>query len=101
MATIGFNQLTIGSLARIGLICNACLWLPIGLLLGILSLFGLATTALDNVRTTGVRGLLTGILLGVILTLFGTLARIAGAGASRLAGSLLRGQTLQLKETAS
>ena len=98
MTTISFNQVTLGSLARIGLICSACLWLPFGGLLGLAGLFGASPVTINDARVVGVPGLLAGIVIGVVFALFGTLAMIAGACLSRLIRRMLQRQKLQIME---
>ena len=44
----------------------ACIWLPIGLIAGIASLFGARTVTLNDRVVTGLPGLLTGIVIGVV-----------------------------------
>jgi hypothetical protein len=98
MTTIFFNQVTLGSLARIAVICSACLWLPFGGLVGLAALFGVSpfTFEINDVQVTGGPGLLGGIMLGVLFALLGTLSMIAGACLSRLVPRALRGQKLRI-----
>jgi hypothetical protein len=99
MTTISFNQVTLGSLARVGLICSACLWLPFGGLVGLASLFGASPFEINDAQVVGAPGLLAGIVLGVVFALLGTLAMITGACLSRLIPRMmLQGQKLQITE---
>jgi hypothetical protein len=89
-----FNRLSLGSLIRIGFICNACLWLPVCVLYGLNSLLGGATVKFNNVQITGFKGLIVSFLIGLSFVLTGTLAMIIGSIVTRLAAPLLRGQFL-------
>jgi hypothetical protein len=86
--TLRYDQLTFGTLCRIGLILNLSLWLPIGVLFGVLSQFGLDTVKYNNAPITGWPAAAEALVIGVAFALLGALVTVVAAALSRLFGRL-------------
>ena len=89
MATIRFNQLSFGALARICLVCNVIFLLPLGALAALASLFGAAGVKLNGAPVTGMPGFLVGLAMTAVAILFYAVPALCGAALARLFGPSL------------
>ena len=73
------KHLSLGSLVKLGFYVNVYLWLSIGIILGIASLFGADTIKFNNTYSHGVGGLFSSLLFAVMFTIGGTVTFTTGA----------------------
>jgi hypothetical protein len=95
---ISYNQITLWSLVKIGLLNNIGGWLILSLLLMLIEAFGIPLFGLLEPGDSLGLGLLSALTVGLLWGLFSTLLFLAGALASRLLGD--RGPSLDIRTDA-
>lgn len=98
MERVPFNRLTLGSLGRMGLICNLSLWLPLGLIGGMPAFFGSPLLSFNKIEATGWGGVLEGVLAALFMALVGSLAMLGGAAVARAVPWLFSRQMVTLQD---
>lgn len=78
-APITIGSLALSSTIKLGLAAIGCVWITVGLIYGLLALFGIAPVQTNGAPTYGLVGLLSGIVIGVIFTLLSTAVFALGA----------------------
>jgi len=98
MATIRFNQLRFSALARIVMICQACIVVPLGALICLNSLLGGTMVKVDRLPVTGVKGVLVGVVLTGVGFVLMLVPALFGAAIARLVSRSWSGPMLQVSE---
>ena len=75
---IDFHQLPVGTIFKIGFICNIFFWGLMGLFSGVMALFGEDTISIGGVPTYGFSGLIASILASVFFSVMGACILVAG-----------------------
>jgi hypothetical protein len=78
------RQLTVGSALKLGWLAITCVWMPIGILFGVLALFGILPVTINQTPTYGLGGLIGGLIIGLVFSALGAVIFALGALASRL-----------------
>lgn len=94
---VRLNDMTFGSLCRIGLVLSVCFWLPAGIVLGLAALGGAVEVDWMGKPATGLAGLVTCIVQGLGGALLTASALALGALVLRALGSRWRGPRLSLR----
>ncbi|NVJ99123.1 MAG: hypothetical protein HWE25_13290 [Alphaproteobacteria bacterium] len=78
LRSVGFGQLHAGTFFKIGFISNLFFWGFLGTLFGVLALAGVDVVKWNNAYVYGVGGLFTGLLIGAVFSLFGSIILMLG-----------------------
>lgn len=94
---IRLNDLTLGSLCRIGFVLSACFWVPAGIALGIAAMTGVATVEWMGQPAPGLAGFAMGIVHGLVGALLTDAMLALGALVLCVARLRWRGPRLSLR----
>jgi len=75
---INLSQLPAGTIFKIGFLCNLGIWGAFGLLVGVMALFGFETVRWGGAYVTGFGGLIVGVLISAIFSVFGAVLLFLG-----------------------
>jgi hypothetical protein len=78
------KQLTVGSALKLGWLAISCVWIPMGMLFGVLALLGISPVTINQTPTYGFGGLIGGLIIGLVFSALGAVIFALGALASRL-----------------
>jgi uncharacterized membrane protein YkvI len=78
------KQLSVGSALKLGWLAISCVWLPFGLIFGVLALLGISPVSINQTPTYGIGGLIGGLIIGLVFSALGAAIFALGALASRL-----------------
>lgn len=84
LVTFRFFHLTLGSLLKIGFICNLFFWMPIGIWVGIGALFGSGNLMWNEEPVTGFPGFVGGVVMAFVASLIGAIILMLGGIVARL-----------------
>lgn len=83
LVSFRFFHLTLGSLFKIGFICNLFFWMPIGIWVGIGALFGGDNLTWNEEAVTGFSGLVGGIVMAFASSVIGAIILMLGGIVAR------------------